>query len=285
MNSTVTSTDAQYEREDDEDSIDDMEHRDRAKSLEDLDMSDDDDESVGNGDSAKRTLDPAMLNELLLICSNLGVMTETETGEKIFTRGEDCEEWVHDLQRAIRRDHAVYRLIAKTLGRWQILQKKLLPLLINHQRDWYAHIYLYIYIIRRRRRQCCRLYGYRWFVIPHDTILICRSLVFSILKVLVMLTMKPANESENIAMQLKFLRDYKRAFLQHGLVQLLMSILVDPLSREGSARTSQVRALSMDSPRAIMQSIKNRCTKMHTYIYIYLSIDCDIDDIYIYITQ
>ncbi|RHY13558.1 hypothetical protein DYB37_004479 [Aphanomyces astaci] len=66
-----------------------------------------------------------------------------------------------------------------------------------------------------------------------------RSLVFSILKVLVMLTMKPTNESDNIAIQLSYLRGYKHAFLQHGVIQVLMAILVEPLSREGSSRTSQ----------------------------------------------
>jgi hypothetical protein len=68
-----------------------------------------------------------------------------------------------------------------------------------------------------------------------------RSLVFSILKVLVMLTMKPTKESTNIAQQLKYLRAYKYAFLQHEIVPILMTILVDPLSRKGSARTAQVR--------------------------------------------
>ncbi|ETW03840.1 hypothetical protein H310_05196 [Aphanomyces invadans] len=199
-------TDTLFEREDDEGDYGDESnaHRDRARSLEDLDLSGDemsDLQKDGADASAKRTLDPDMLNELLLVCSNLGMMTETEDGGTMFTRGEDCEEWVHDLQRAIRRDHATYRLVGKTLGRWKILQKKLLPLLINHQNDW--------------------------------------SLVFSILKVLVMLTMKPTNESDNIALQLNYLRGYKYAFLQHGVIQVLMAILVEPLSREGSSRTSQ----------------------------------------------
>ncbi|RLN94269.1 hypothetical protein DYB28_011238 [Aphanomyces astaci] len=135
-------TDTIFEREDDEETYgdgDENAHRDRARSLEDLDLSGDemaDLHKEGSDAAAKRTLDPNMLNELLLVCSNLGVMTETEDGGTMFTRGEDCEEWVHDLQRAIRRDHATYRLVGKTLGRWKILQKKLLPLLINHQNDW-----------------------------------------------------------------------------------------------------------------------------------------------------
>lgn len=64
--------------------------------------------------------------------------------------------------------------------------------------------------------------------------------MFSILKVLVMLTMKPTKDSTNIAQQLKYLRAYKYAFLRHDVVPILMTILVDPLSRKGSARTAQV---------------------------------------------
>lgn len=67
-----------------------------------------------------------------------------------------------------------------------------------------------------------------------------RSLVFSILKVLVMLTMKPTQDSTNIAEQLRYLREYKHAFLTQEIIPILMSILVDPLSRKGSARTAQV---------------------------------------------
>lgn len=67
-----------------------------------------------------------------------------------------------------------------------------------------------------------------------------RSLVYSILKVLVMLTMKPTKESTHIAQQLTYLRAYKHAFLRHDVVPILMTILVDPLARRGSARTAQV---------------------------------------------
>ncbi|GMF22333.1 unnamed protein product [Phytophthora lilii] len=147
-------------------------------------------------------LDAAMMNELLLVCSNLGMLrVPAGGGAPVLMRGEDCEQWVHDLQRAVRRDHAQHRLVAKQLGRWRVLQKKLLPLLVHHQHDW--------------------------------------SLVFSILKVLVMLTMKPPRDSSNVAQQLKFLRQYKHEFLRRGVVPIMMSILVEPLARHGSARTPQ----------------------------------------------
>ncbi|TMW55823.1 hypothetical protein Poli38472_008471 [Pythium oligandrum] len=170
----------------------------RENELEDFSMSEEDEAA----DAGKAALDAAMMNELLLVCSNLGMLRVENEGEApVLMRGEDCEEWVHDLQRAIRRDHAKHKLVVKQLGKWKILQKKLLPLLVNHQHDW--------------------------------------SLVFSILKVLVMLTMKPPRDSANIAQQLKYLRDYKHAFLREGVIPILMTILVDPLSKKGSSRTPE----------------------------------------------
>ncbi|POM77288.1 Timeless domain containing hypothetical protein, partial [Phytophthora palmivora] len=169
----------------------------RDEELEDFAVSSSDEETEAN----EPTLDTDMMNELLLVCSNLGMLRVQSEGEApVFMRGEDCDNWIHDLQRAVRRDHAKHRLVAKQLGKWKILQKKLLPLLVHHQHDW--------------------------------------TLVFSILKVLVMLTMKPTRDSTNIAQQLKFLRQYKHEFLRCGVIPILMTILVDPLSRKGSARTS-----------------------------------------------
>jgi timeless len=169
----------------------------RDEELEDFAVASSDEEAEG-----EPTLDVDMVNELLLVCSNLGMLrVPAEGGAPVLLRGENCINWVHDLQRAVRRDHAKHRLVAKQLGQWKILQKKLLPLLLNHQHDW--------------------------------------ALVFSILKVLVMLTMKPPRDSTNVAQQLKYLRQYKNEFLRRDVVPVLMTILVDPLSRKGSARTQQ----------------------------------------------
>ncbi|CEG42156.1 DNA topoisomerase I-interacting protein [Plasmopara halstedii] len=169
----------------------------RGEELEDFAMSSSDEETDAN----EPQLDAAMMNELLLVCSNLGMLrVQTEGEPPMLMRGENCTEWIHDLQRAIRRDHAKYKLVAKQLGKWKILQKKLLPLLVNHQHDL--------------------------------------TLVLSILKVLVMLTMKPSRESTNIALQLKYLRHYKHEFLRYGVISIMMTILLDPLSRK-RPRTDQ----------------------------------------------
>ncbi|CAH0516231.1 unnamed protein product [Peronospora belbahrii] len=148
-------------------------------------------------------LDDAIQNELLLVCSNLGMLQNDHKEEKppVLIRSEDCELWIHDLQRVLRRDHMKYRLITKQLGKWKIVQKKLLPLLVTYQHDW--------------------------------------SLVLSILKVLVMLTTKPPTNSTNLDQQLKYLRQYKYEFLSSRVISIFMTILLDPLSKKRATRTEQ----------------------------------------------
>lgn len=56
------------------------------------------------------TLDKHMLKELLLVCSALGSVETTEhsgvdgekTGQQRFVRGENCLEWLQDLQRCVQ---------------------------------------------------------------------------------------------------------------------------------------------------------------------------------------
>ena len=98
------------------------------------DMMDDDLDDL-QVDEMENGMSTAMMNELLLVCSNLGLVT-MEDNESKFLRGEDCIEWIHDLQRAIRRDDHRNKWVALKLGQWNILSKKLLPLLMNHQDDW-----------------------------------------------------------------------------------------------------------------------------------------------------
>ena len=102
--------------------------------LDDVGDSDDslDDVEFSEG---RRELDVAMQNELMLVCSNIGTIHEGDDGVS-FVASPDCVEWIHDLQRAIRRDDARHRLVGLKLGAWGIVQKKLLPLLMNHQDDW-----------------------------------------------------------------------------------------------------------------------------------------------------
>lgn len=97
--------------------------------------------------------------------------------------------------------------------------------------------------------------------------------MLSILKVLVMLTVKPTKESTNIAEQFGYLREYKHAFLSQGITQILMTILVDPLSRTGAARTSQdflVMELVLTLIRNLL-AVPNEDSRVVTSSTIYLS--------------
>lgn len=65
-----------------------------------------------------------MLEELLLVCTFVGTKKE----DVKFVRGEDCVAWLHDLQRALRRDESDERPVRVTLGSWKVFRSKLLPL-------------------------------------------------------------------------------------------------------------------------------------------------------------
>lgn len=55
-----------------------------------------------------------------------------------------------------------------------------------------------------------------------------------------MLTMKPSIDSIDIPQQLQYLREYKSAILSQHVTPVLMAALGEPLSRQGTNRTSQV---------------------------------------------
>ena len=183
-----------------------------------------------------RRIDPLhisenIVNELLLICSVIG---STDPLTNKFVPVTDCLNWLQDLQRALRRDDDTTRTIALLLGSWQIVQKKLLPIVLACQYD--------------------------------------SALVMTIVKLLVILT-KPMNGGalkaarlvidvkkskqkkivlteaykkehvrikENALDQAQKLLDYKAAFLDSkhsGALRIIVSLLMEPLARTGSART------------------------------------------------
>ena len=182
------------------------------------------------------TVDPLhisenIVNELLLIYSVIG---STDPVTNKFVPVTDCLNWLQDLQRTLRRDDDITRNIALLLGSWQIVQKKLLPIVVACQYD--------------------------------------SALVMTIVKLLVILT-KPlsggaqkaarlvidvkkskqkkivltdaykkehARLKDNALDQAQRLLDYKAAFLDsknRGALKIIVSLLTEPLARTGSART------------------------------------------------
>ena len=116
--------------------------------------------------------------------------------------GDDCLACVHDLMSYLRRDDEV-RSIRRKLGGWQVLQRKLLPL------------------IRTRHRTD-------------------REMTYSVTKLLVMLTMPAEGYDESaevlMASEVECLQQYKEAFLDDALLGVFVDMMTDPLSRDGRER-------------------------------------------------
>lgn len=171
-----------------------------------------------------------VVNELLLICSVIGSTDD----DGAFIPVTDCLNWLQDLQRALRRDDDTTRTIALLLGSWQVVQTKLLPIVLACQYD--------------------------------------SALVMTVVKLLVILT-KPLSGGaqkaaklvldvkrskskkqpitkaymkehrrlkENALNQAKRLIEYKRSFVDSkhaGVLKIFVSLLTEPLARTGSSRT------------------------------------------------
>jgi len=187
-----------------------------------------------------------VVDELLLVCGVIGTTTSSGNGNELVPV-TDCLNWLQDLQRALRRDEDLYRPISLLLGKWKIVEQKLLPLVVT-----------------------CR----------YDT-----PIVLTVLKILVILT-KPLAENtqragqmiidttsksdpaviaqqiklrENALAQAEQLMEYKRIVTFHsshyqtsksknknknnksnkgtGLLSVFVSLLAEPLSRSGASRT------------------------------------------------
>ena len=80
----------------------------------------------------RMTVDKNIVDELLLVCGVLGT-TDDKTGQ--FVPVEDCLNWLQDLQRALRRDDDLYRPVSLLLGQWNVVQQKLLPLVLTCRYD------------------------------------------------------------------------------------------------------------------------------------------------------
>jgi timeless len=81
-------------------------------------------------------VDKNIVEELLLVCGVIGTTTETTSkGEQYLVPVTDCLNWLQDLQRALRRDEDMYRPISLLLCKWNVVQQKLLPLVLTCRYD------------------------------------------------------------------------------------------------------------------------------------------------------
>ena len=70
-------------------------------------------------------------NELHYSVEGLGQFHDIE-GQKIFVKTDDCENCIHDIQVALRKENTGdSRRVDRYLGVWQVLQKRLVPLFLH----------------------------------------------------------------------------------------------------------------------------------------------------------
>ncbi len=188
----------------------------------------------------RMSVEKNVVDELLLVCGVIGTTTNSGNGNELVPV-TDCLNWLQDLQRALRRDEDSYRPISLLLGKWKIVEQKLLPLVVT-----------------------CR----------YDT-----PIVLTVLKILVILTKPLADNSQRagqmiidtsssksdpavVAQQIKLrqnalsqaeqLMEYKRLITFHpsnyekkkskgkkgtGILSVFVSLLAEPLSKSGASRT------------------------------------------------
>ena len=180
----------------------------------------------GRGDSALRggtDLDEIQEEELLLIVSGMGTLHEAQGDVPAeYWIGEDCKECVADLQRFLRRDDNLVLAAHRALGSWRVLQQHLLPLL----------------------RVCA-----------DSDVKLC----FSVLKLVVKLTMKPEQLGFRMCDHLKererkepdeivgarlhelrrYHREYKRAFVRSDNMSVIVRLLARPLSVADEVRSEE----------------------------------------------
>jgi len=93
-------------------------------------------EKITSSLDRRMMVDKNVVDELLLVCGVIGTQTETaDNGTETLVPVTDCLNWLQDLQRALRRDEDLYRPISLLLGKWNIVQKKLLPLVLTCRYD------------------------------------------------------------------------------------------------------------------------------------------------------
>jgi len=184
-----------------------------------------------NYDSSLKVTE-AVINELLLICSVIG--STNENGE--FIPVSDCLNWLQDLQRALRRDDDATRTIALLLGSWQVVPKKLLPIVLASRFDAalvLTSVKLLVILTQPMSEAACK----------------AARLVVDVKRAksrkLVLTEEYKRNHNmlkKNACDQARRLVEYKKAFIDRknaGVLKIIVSLLLEPLARNGSARTEE----------------------------------------------
>eukprot|EP00850_Spirogloea_muscicola_P008972 SM000049S16743 [mRNA] locus=s49:408330:413055:- [translate_table: standard] len=133
---------------------------------------------------------------LIAVTTGLGSIRADAAGVVLYVKGEECLESLKYLQRLLRRDDPGTRDIFRQLGRWGVVRRDIVPILVHYRED--------------------------------------EDLVLNAIKVLVFMTM-PAELPEagggggDIASQLEALQQSKAAVLDDDVIAVAVSLLESPL--------------------------------------------------------
>jgi len=220
-----------------------------------------------------------IVDELLLVCGVIGtsVQKDSSTGQERLVPVTDCLNWLQDLQRALRRDDDLYRPISLLLGKWKVVQQKLLPLAVSCRYDtpMMMTVVKILVILTKpvaentaragrmvidtsskiSERYVCavqRAMSMRYFIGFLGASLRTQTHLYihpthSVIKEQIKLR-------ENALAQADMLMEYKRAICHHsshisktdgtndgsgGLLSIFVSLLAEPLGKTGTARTDE----------------------------------------------
>ncbi|KAL2632945.1 hypothetical protein R1flu_004424 [Riccia fluitans] len=147
--------------------------------------------------------------DLAIVCSTLGAFQEDGNSQDVYVKHEECLESLKDLQRYLRRDHPESRDVFMQLGKWNIVRRDIVPLIIRYSDD-------------------------------HELALNC-------VKVLVFLTMPIDPASAQVSLQEEYLQHFRAALLDYETIPVVMSLLEDPLQHleRGAAKEEDWKMIQL----------------------------------------
>ena len=194
----------------------------------------------------RMVVDKNIVDELLLVCGVIG--TTTNAGNELVPV-TDCLNWLQDLQRALRRDEDLYRPISLLIGKWKVVEQKLLPLVMTCRYDTpiVLTVVKILVILTKPLAENTKRAG---------QLVIDRTSAKSKGPDSELLVVQQQKIRDNALEQAQQLMEYKRLITFHpshhrkvggknssakeegtGLLSIFVSLLAEPLSKSGSSRT------------------------------------------------
>ncbi|GAM22555.1 hypothetical protein SAMD00019534_057300 [Acytostelium subglobosum LB1] len=138
---------------------------------------------------------------------------QQQTQQQQFVKGDDCKASCVELIRYLRRDNDNFRDVFLTIGPWNIIKNKLIPLVLTCSDD--------------------------------------TPLVVQLLRILVKLTMPIPPESNELATQVHYLLEYKASFINEDFLMMLLSVMREPMIRLFTSASTTTTTATTPEAKAI----------------------------------